>query len=472
MEKQNIIKTFFKTSLIYFFGKIATYLVSFLMLKYYTNNISPEDYGKFEYLSSIYQVIVPVLFIEIWSGLLRFTINKDSKEKKSVISSISILTLPFIVLYSIIFCVICIFVDFEYSVQMYIISILFLVLNILMMTTRAFESNKTFALSGLIGACVNAFVSYVLIRFYGLKVNALLFAIIANYVVQIIYLFVDTKYYKYFSINAFNGVIAKRVIIFCLPFSINTILYFINTNYYKIVVNNELGSDILGKFSVSTKFCMIVTFVVSIFHLAWQEITFSQSENSSRVTLYNKGMKLISEGVLISTLAIIPFTKLISPFFIGVMYYDATVYIPLYYITIYFTSISGFYYNTLAAENITIFHPIAKFFAAISNLLIIYLFIDKIGIYAIIVGAIICSIVEWCVLLCISIKKLHMELYIMQTIVFLIIYCIGTYIFYQNNIMNFIYLILLVLSGVLYLCKSNQDIYQSLIKKLKFRKLS
>lgn len=465
MNKESIVKRFIQTSAIYFFGKIATYIVSFLMLKYYTDNIKPEDYGEYEYLCSLYNVIVPVLFIEIWSGLLRFTINKSNKEKETAISTVLLLSLPMLFIYSIIYFIISYYVKIDYAIQMYSISALFYFLNILMMTSRAFELNKLFVLSGIIGACVNALLSFILISYYSLSVEALLYALIANYVVQIIFLVYATRILQYFKISSFDTLIAKSIILFCLPFSINTILYYINTNYYKVVVNNYLGSDVLGLFSVSTKFCMIVTFVVSVFHLAWQEITYSQTDKSDRELLYGKGLRLIYDGVILSTLAIIPFLKIVSPIFIGDMYIDSLEYIPYYYITIFFTSVSGFYYNTLAAENITVYHPIAKFFAAGANLAVIYSLIDFYDIYAIIIGAIICSVVEWAVLLIVARKKLNLSQNITPTLLFLIIYLIGGIVFKLSYMYNLLYLILLIIVGGFYFYYSNKDLVMSFLKK-------
>ena len=467
MDKQTIVSKFFKTSGVYFFGKVATYIVTFLMLRYYTNNVLPEEYGDFELLSSLYAVIIPFLFTEIWAGILRFTINKDEKEQKTVISTSLFVVTPFIALYSIIYFIICNYIKIPHAFTMYVVSFLFLILNMMMMVSRAFAKNTLFAVSGIIGAIGNAITGYVCVGVFRLQCEALLFAMIANYFIQIVFLIFGTKVWKYISKDSFSWSTAKQIVIFCLPFSLNTLLYYLNTNYYRVVVENNLGSDVLGVFVVGTKFCVIVTFVVSVFHLAWQELTFSQSEDESRFKLYGQGLSVIEDALIISTLLIIPFVKIIAPFFIGEAYLGSLEYVPFYYITIYFTSISGFLYNTLAAEKITIFHPVVKFFAAIAYLGIMYLFIQSIEIYSVIWGAILSGIVEWGLLLMICKNKIHMGITLLPFFSFILIYLIGVYVFINCSLItNVIYFFVVLVIGLLYFAKRHNDILTPIYKKI------
>lgn len=467
MDKQSIVSKFLKTSGVYFFGKVATYIVTFLMLRYYTNNVLPEEYGDFELLSSLYAVIVPFLFIEIWSGILRFTINKGKEEQKKVISTSLIVVSPFVILYSVIFLFICINIQIPHALTMYVVSFLFLLLNMMMMISRAFAKNTLFAVSGIIGAIGNAITGYVCVGVFHLQCEALLYAMIVNYIIQIVILAIGTNVLKYISFGAFSMQVAKQLLVFCLPFSINTLLYYLNTNYYRVVVDQYLGNDVLGVFVVGTKFCMIVTFVVSVFHLAWQELTFSQSEDESRFKLYEKGLRVIEDTLIVSTLLIIPFVKLIAPLFIGEAYISSLEYVPYFYITIYFTSISGFLYNTLAAEKITIFHPIVKFFAAIAYLGAMYLLIENFGIYAVILGAVLSGIVEWGLLLYVCKDKIGMSIDYIPFFAFIVAYCVGALVFVECSVViNAIYMVVLLALGAYYFYKQHEDMIVPLRNKL------
>ena len=112
----NLIEKFVKTSAIYLFGKIATYIVSFLMLRYYTSNIVPAEYGQYEYIISIVDVVVPVLFIELWSGILRFGMEGDYGKKTEVISTAVFMLIPATLLYVLLYVIIIVI----FSMKLYV----------------------------------------------------------------------------------------------------------------------------------------------------------------------------------------------------------------------------------------------------------------------------------------------------------------------------------------------------------------
>lgn len=75
-------KNLFKTSIIYFVGQILSKVMWFILLPLYTHYVSAEDYGYYDLAISLMNVIIPVIFMEIWSGSLRFSLEKDDEEKK------------------------------------------------------------------------------------------------------------------------------------------------------------------------------------------------------------------------------------------------------------------------------------------------------------------------------------------------------------------------------------------------------
>lgn len=448
----NLIERFVKTSAVYLLGKIATYIVSFLMLRYYTSNILPAEYGQYEYILSIVDVVIPVLFIELWSGILRFGMEGDSENKTEVISTALFMLIPAAVLYSLFYYLVIIVFHLKAYSLAYIYAGLVMLVNVFMRISRILGKNKLFAMSGIIGSLFNAFVGYICVHFFNMQCDALMLAMIASYTIQIAFLCIGTKVWSYIRIRKYNKTRAKRMVIYCFPFALNTILYYINTNYYKSVVKIHLGSDVLGVFSVSTKFCVLITFVVSVFHMSWQEMTYSLSEDTERVKIYGKGLSVLTEIVLVGTLLLLPILKIIFPIFIGSQYSEAAIYIPAYYSTVYFSSIAGFIYNTLTAENITIFHPITKLITAIVNLFLIYSLINSLGIFAIIIAAVVSGTVEMLVLMIVAAKKIHVPVDFIHTALFVVFYLIESFLYLMfGTLVNTLLLFVIIIASVLFL---------------------
>ena len=177
----NLIEKFVKTSAIYLFGKIATYIVSFLMLRYYTSNIVPAEYGQYEYIISIVDVVVPVLFIELWSGILRFGMEGDYGKKTEVISTAVFMLIPATLLYVLLYVIIIVIFSMKLYAPALIYAGLLMLVNVLMRISRILGKNKLFAASGLIGALFNAVAGYICVHFFGMQCDALMFAMIGSY---------------------------------------------------------------------------------------------------------------------------------------------------------------------------------------------------------------------------------------------------------------------------------------------------
>lgn len=455
----NLIEKFVKTSAIYLFGKIATYVVSFLMLRYYTINIIPAEYGQYEFIISIVDVVIPVIFIELWSGILRFGMEGDDENKTKVISTAVFMLLPAALLYSPLYFLVTAVFRIRPNMYAFTYAALVMLVNVLMRISRILGKNKLFAVSGLVGGLFNAIVGYICVHFFAMQCNALMLAMIASYLIQAILLCVGTRVWRYIEIGRYDKGKAKQMAVYCFPFALNTILYYINTNYYKSVVKVHLGDDVLGMFSVSTKFCVLITFVVSVFHMSWQEMTYSLSEKMDRKKVYGKGLSVLTEIVLIGTLLLLPVLKIIFPIFIGSQYSGAAVYIPAYYSTVYFSSVAGFIYNTLTAENITVFHPITKLITAIINLTLIYTLIDSLGIFAIIIAAVVSGMAEMSVLMIVAAKKIQVPIDFIHTALFIALYIAESVIYITfGTLINALLLLVLIIAAALFLGYRYKDI--------------
>lgn len=464
----NLINKFLKTSAVYLFGKIATYVVSFVMLRYYTTNLSPAAYGDYEYIYSLINVAVPALFIEIWSGVLRFTISAKADEKGCVISTVFLMLIPTVALYTVVYFLITIWMQWELSGIVYAFALSFMLVNIMMMISRALEKNALFVLSGIIGALANAGVGMFCVSVLKLQTEAVMYAMISNYLLQILILGVGTKVWKFVRLKNAKKSVAKALVRYCAPFLPNTVLYYINTNYYMSVVRAILGREALGLFTASTKFCVVVTFVVSVFHLAWQEITYSISHNQEKKETYANGLNVFMDISLVGTLVLLPLVKIVFPYFIGAEFAASSAYVPAYYSTVFFTAVSGFMYNTLAAENITIFHPITKVISATINMTVLYTLIGTLGIYAVIIGAVVSAAVEVFVLTVVIRKKIGLRFGFYKVILFAACYLVGC-VFYNNFGVgvNAGYMVLMIFLGIAYFLFSNRHMVKAVLSGLK-----
>ena len=160
----SISKSLFQSSVIYFIGQILSKIISFLLLPLYTNYINTSDFGYYDFTVSILGVIVPVIFLEIWTGTLRFGVEKqDECGKSKVINNTMILGMGSLVLYSIIYVVFMSLFPFELPLWIYLYSFFWVIQLFLLSVARVYGKNVLYASSGVISVFFNAAVTILVV---------------------------------------------------------------------------------------------------------------------------------------------------------------------------------------------------------------------------------------------------------------------------------------------------------------------
>lgn len=75
-------RKFMANMAVYLLGNILGKLITIFLLPLYTKNLSPADYGFYDLAISTCTVIVPIVFFNIWDGILRFTFDHKKKDGK------------------------------------------------------------------------------------------------------------------------------------------------------------------------------------------------------------------------------------------------------------------------------------------------------------------------------------------------------------------------------------------------------
>ena len=79
----NNIKSFAKSSAIFFIGNVLSKLTIFLLLPLCTRTIPPDDYGYYDLSITYIAIAIYILFFEIWTTILRFMYDSDDEKQKN-----------------------------------------------------------------------------------------------------------------------------------------------------------------------------------------------------------------------------------------------------------------------------------------------------------------------------------------------------------------------------------------------------
>ena len=86
--------------LVYFIGTVLGKIITFMLVPIYTHVFDPEDYGASDLAYSTVVMLVSVAFMELWTGLLRFSYDeKDEAGKKRLFRHTLVLSAVFAPVY-------------------------------------------------------------------------------------------------------------------------------------------------------------------------------------------------------------------------------------------------------------------------------------------------------------------------------------------------------------------------------------
>ena len=371
-----------KTSALYIFGTVIAKLVTFLLLPVYTHQISTDEYGVYDVVIAYAAIIVPLIGVNCWQGMLRFTVEeKEEKKRHCIIQhgwtmlSLSLLALTFLyIISSYIF-------NFSNKLLIYLYFCCQLIQYFYLYSARGFKKNKVYALSGIISAFVVAIVSIVCIYGFKLKLEALYFSAIASLLAQAVYMECRLHLLSDIRIKGLDIDLIKSLYKFCVPESIGTIFNWLLNSANRLIIVAVLGLSANGIYAISNKFVSILSVFMTAFILSFQEVIYSARRDETD-TIGNEVINkyLTGAGLVVSLILIV--TSIIYPLFVAGDYVEGYNLIPLFYLYFFVSGITWIESSIVSATKKTQLTLYEKITIGIINFTTIWILIYQIGLYS------------------------------------------------------------------------------------------
>lgn len=384
---ENVLKLL-KSAGIYFLGNVMTRLISFFLLPVYTSYIAKADMGYFDVSTTYLNVLVPVICLEVWSGIMRFMFDfKEHEDKYKVIFNGMVIFSGSVLLYTVLFVVLGIVADIQSLVLIFFYGVLLMLQNLYTYLARGLGFNRAFAVSGIISSLVNSVSNILMIYLLGMRLNSLYIAMILGLLSQMILLEGRVRVFSNISFKMLDASMIRSMIRFSLPLCLNSACFWFLSSYNRVGISHTLGLEANGIYTVAGKFTMVLSVVANCFSLAWQELVYSlgnRKENKGH--LYSIASNYYLTLLMLGTMMILPAVKIIFPYFIDAAYQDAFPIIPLYIFATALSTYSGFLGNIFGAEKKTNVIFYSTLIAAVINVGVFHLSVWQIGLHAANIG--------------------------------------------------------------------------------------
>lgn len=266
-------KNLMKNTIIIFIGKLCTQLISFFLLPLYTSYLTTSDYGIVDLITSYVTLLVPLITMELEMSIFRFLVDARGKDKdtKTLMSNNYYILSISLVLFSILYWIVCLFWKFDYQFIIWIDIVICLLSGNLLQVTRGFGRTLDFSISCIITGVMTIVSNLILILGFNMGAPGMIISMAVANGLGALYLFIRLKLYKYFTYKLVDKKLIKEMYKYSIPIVPNGISWWIVNVSDRTIINVILGTASNGLYAISNKFPTLLSSLLGIFNLSWTE---------------------------------------------------------------------------------------------------------------------------------------------------------------------------------------------------------
>lgn len=452
-----------KKSLIYFIGNLSSKILNFLLVPIYAYTVSSTDLGNYDYIITLANIIIPIIYIVLWEAILKFSLAKKAEENKITTTSIififfiNILVMP--ILYIIFKYFYNIGVDAKYIIGIFL---LYGFTNIWQYYSRALKKEKIYVISSIVATIINLLLNIITICILKLGFVGLSISYIISNFIAIVIIEINVKVLNKITLKEFDAKLLKEMIKFSAPLVLNTISAWLLSGMSKVIIVNKLGSEANGIYTFANKFSIIVTLIGSVINMAFVEESIINSKEEKIDEDFLSTVESLFEKFLSLLIICVPVINIFYIFIMNTEYYNSKIYFPFLLMYALFSIMSTNVGTIFHVVNKTKYAFLTTLLGSIVFIVISVLGVEKYGLMCIALAQIIGSFMMFLTRYLFAIQNTKNRIKWKKIILLMIIYII---IFIICNKANLTLNIIIFLVIFILICYDNRKIIYNIYKK-------
>lgn len=397
--KQNN-KALLTGTIVYAIGNLGTKILTFLIVPLYTYYISTSDMGEYDLLITGVGLLSPIISLRISEATYNWMIKQTESNEVCIKSTYNYL-LKSCALSVIVVGVIGHF-TYIWNLKLFLaILVLDPVLETTQKILRGLKNQKLFAASGIIYTGILVTLNFITVCVMKFGVTSLLVNTIISQLISIALIFILEKRMRCLTIAVEKRTLLetqREMLKYSMPLVPSTLSWWVMSVSDRYVVRFFLGSSFNGIYAIATKFPSVLQTFFVLFNNAWTDMALanlhSKEENSKYVSNLFEKMYMFSFSTIF---CLIPVTKVVTQVILSADYKIGSIYIGFLYLGAIFQGFStfasvGYLQNKKTARAAT-----SSLAGAIINLLVDFILIKSVGLFAAALSTYIGFLVMWLV---------------------------------------------------------------------------
>lgn len=365
-------------------GKVCTQCINFLLLPFYTAMLSTGAYGTFDLMLTYSMLLLPLVSWQLSQGLFRFMLDdRENTERHRVLfSTLLFCSMIQCVIYLALFLLIQPILHVEHAYFLILYVILQVLNAMLMQFVRGLGKSVVYTIASFIAATATALFNVVALAFLHWGLTGLFVSTLLAQVLTLLYLIAASDCKRYISLACVKPAVLKQISAYSIPLVPNNLAWWVVNASDRTIVSYFLGAAANGVYSIANKFSNVFINFYNILNLSWSETVSLHYMDADRDEFLTETMNAMFQLFAAGCFCMVACMPFFFPVFIDTKYQDAYPQILILLYAMLFRVLVGLYSCIYVAQKNA--KKIAKtsVSAAVINLTVDLLLIQKIHIFA------------------------------------------------------------------------------------------
>lgn len=377
----NRYKKLLGNSFIFAVGNLGSKLMQFIMVPLYSYTLSTSEFGRVDVLTTIVNLLAPIICFDIFDAVFRFALDKKDNKKETFSTGFFLIALVSII---------ALIIGYLVSSLGYLKNYPIILATYLLIVTmffslfsnyaRAINKIKQFATAGIIDTLVMGILNIVLLIYFKMGINGYMLSMILGLAVAAAFLFLDCHLYSEISLENISLNKFKKLTVYSLPLIPNVLAWWFNSSSDRIFILMFLGASMNGIYAMASKIPNMLSTLISIFFQSWQISAVEEFNSKDSKYFISNVFQAFIEFLFLISVVMLAFLKPIFVLLLSKSYYVSWTVVPLLLLALIYTSLASFLGTIYTATKKTMPIMVTTIYGAIINVAASLLFIKAIGI--------------------------------------------------------------------------------------------
>lgn len=368
-----------KNSAVFFIANFGSKVLSFLLVRFYTDLLSTTEYGVLDIINTTVSLAVPIVTLCITEAVLRFSIDEIENRKK-----IFSLGIEIVILGNLLFVVsVPLFLSLEvFRTNVFMIYLLTLTNSLFVVSahfSRGIGKSKIFAVSGFSHTLIQIGLNILFLAVFSWGIKGYLWASVLANVFSTIIVIVGGHLTVYIGAS-FDKKYLRGMLLYSIPLIPNTLFWWIMQSADRYVITFVLNSSDNGIYAAANKIPTIIITLSNIFTQAWQLSSVDEAKSKDKSRFYSNIFQTLSLVVICSASLILLILPYFYKVYVNASYYEGWTCVPYLLLAMSFSCFASFLGTNYVAMKKTKGVFLTTVIGATVNLLLNFLLTPVLGI--------------------------------------------------------------------------------------------